>query len=123
MDALTLLTADHNRVRGLFSRFSAAEESDDTATMGRLAEEFARELDVHTTIGELFPQVSSATSGEELDSVAERLEARKAELGAPVLADKQHLTLEQLRQLASEQDIPGRSSMSHDQLAAAVSPA
>jgi hemerythrin superfamily protein len=189
MDVLTLLTADHNRVRGLFSRFSAAQESDDTATMGRLAEEIARELDVHTTIeetvfypwarglteeiassvdegleehhvvkvlmgevaglepgaddwvaklkvvienvehhageeeSELFPQVSSATSGEELESVAEGLEARKAELGAPVLADKQHLTLEQLRQLASDQDIPGRSSMSHDQLAAAVSPA
>ena len=27
MDALTLLTADHNRVRGLFARFTSAKEA------------------------------------------------------------------------------------------------
>ena len=54
--------------------------------------------------------------------MADRLEARKAELGAPVLADKQHLTNEQLRELATEQEIPGRSSMDRDELAATVSP-
>ena len=31
MDALELLTADHNRVRGLFTRFQAAEGSNDEA--------------------------------------------------------------------------------------------
>ena len=29
MDALQLLTADHNRVRGLFTRFRSAQEADD----------------------------------------------------------------------------------------------
>ena len=41
MDALDLLTADHNRVRGLFARFKEAQEADDTATMGTLADEGA----------------------------------------------------------------------------------
>ncbi|MDD9368585.1 MAG: hemerythrin domain-containing protein [Acidimicrobiales bacterium] len=187
MDAVTLLTADHNRVRGLFARFSTAEESGDTQAMAALVDEIARELEVHTDIeetvfypwshdlsdeiadvvdeglqehhvakvllyeilagepgsdewvakvkvlmenvehhaseeeSELFPPVRGAARGE-LDDVAERLEARKAELGAPVLADKQGLTNEQLRELASAQEIPGRSSMDHDELAATVSP-
>ena len=33
MDCLDLLTADHNRVRGLFKRFKDAESSDDMETM------------------------------------------------------------------------------------------
>jgi hypothetical protein len=41
---------------------------------------------------------------------------------APVVADKQDLTTAQLHDMASEQKIPGRSSMDHDELAAAVSP-
>jgi hemerythrin-like domain-containing protein len=188
MDALKLLTADHNRVRGLFARFTAAEEAGDVATMATLAQRIEVELDVHTDIeetvfypwarglseeiaevvdegveehhvakvllgeigeidsgadewvakakvlmenvehhaaeeeSELFPQIRSAARGDDLDTVADRLEARKAELGAPVLADKQHLTNEQLRELATEQEIPGRSSMDPDELAATVSP-
>ena len=59
---------------------------------------------------------------DDLDQVGDDLEARKAELGAPVLADKQSLTNEQLRELATAQEIPGRSSMDHDELAATVSP-
>ena len=37
MDALTLLTADHNRVRGLFTRFQAAHEAEDQATAVQVA--------------------------------------------------------------------------------------
>ncbi len=188
MDALTLLTADHNRVRGLFARFTSAKEAEDTATMGELATLIDHELEVHTTIeeevfypwardlsddiaevidegieehhvvkvllgevaeltpeddewvakmtviienvehhaeeeeSEMFPQIRSASSGDDLEAVADRLEARKAELGAPVLADKQDLTMDELRRLASDQEIPGRSSMDHDELAATVSP-
>lgn len=187
MDALMLLTADHNRVRGLFARFSSAEESGDTQAMASLVEEIALELEVHTDIEEtvfypwardlsdeiadvvdegieehhvakvlleeirdgepgsdqwvakvkvlmenvehhageeesdLFPPIRGAAQ-KQLDDMAEHLEARKAELGAPVLADKQGLTNEQLRELASAQEIPGRSSMNHDELAATVSP-
>lgn len=188
MDALTLLTADHNRVRGLFTRFSQAQQAEDPATMAELGEQIARELDVHTTIeetvfypwartlsdeiattvdegieehhvakvlldeiagltpgdddwtakmsvlienvehhaeeeeSEMFPKISSAAGGRDLDGVADDLEAKKAELGAPVLADKVDLTTEELRRMASDQAIPGRSSMDHDELAATVSP-
>jgi hemerythrin superfamily protein len=187
MDALKLLTADHNRVRGLFARFSSAEESGDTEAMAALVEEIDRELEVHTDIeetvfypwardlsdeigdvvdegleehhvakvllgeireiepgsdewvakvkvlmenvehhageeeSEMFPPVRGAAQSD-LEDLGERLEARKLELGAPVLADKQGLTNEQLRELATAQEIPGRSSMDHDELAATVSP-
>jgi hypothetical protein len=69
MDSTALLTADHNRVRGLFTRFK---------------------------------------------------EARKARLGAPTMADKEHLSVDDLRRLAQDQDIPGRSSMDREELLATV---
>jgi hemerythrin superfamily protein len=52
MDALTLLTADHNRVRGLFTRFHEAKNSGDTTQLGELAEKIFFELKVHTDIEE-----------------------------------------------------------------------
>jgi hypothetical protein len=58
----------------------------------------------------------------ELSAQAQRLESRKAELGAPTLADKDHLTVEELRRLAQDQEIPGRSDMDRDQLLATVAP-
>jgi hemerythrin superfamily protein len=188
MDALTLLVADHNRVRGLFARFSAADEAGDTATMAALMDKMQRELEVHTDIeevvfypwarklsddiadvvaegieehhvaktllaeisdstagdddwvakvkvlienvehhakeeeDELFPQIRSASNTDTLDDLATNLEARKAELGAPTLADKADLSNDRLHELATEQEIPGRSSMNQDELAATVSP-
>ena len=188
MDALDLLTGDHNRVRGLFTRFKSAKESDDLATMTTLATKILEELKVHTTIEEeifypelqdvndeihesitegyeehhvvdnlmteissmepnteewaakvtvlienvehhaeeeettLFPKVRTATSGELRTSLAERMEARKAQLGAPTMADKEGLPKKMLIDLAKEQEIPGRSKMSTDELAAAVDP-
>jgi hemerythrin superfamily protein len=188
MDALTLLTADHNRVRGLFARFQEAEKSGDVAEMADLAHTIDVELTVHTDIEEtvfypwahglsgdiaevvdegieehhvvktlldeirdlepgappwvakvtvvienvvhhaaeeeteLFPQVRGATDAGARDRLGHDLEARKTTLGAPVLADKQDLTNEQLHDMATEQKIPGRSSMDHDELAATVSP-
>jgi hemerythrin-like domain-containing protein len=188
MDALKLLTADHNRVRGLFTRFRSAEESGDTETMASLYPEIDHELEVHTDIeetvfypwahglsediadvvdegieehhvakvlqgeirdlspgddtwvakmtvlienvehhaeeeeAEMFPPLRSRLSEDHLESVGQRLEARKAELGAPVLADKIDLTKEELLDLAREQEIPGRSSMSQEELAATVAP-
>jgi hemerythrin superfamily protein len=188
MDALLLLTADHNRVRGLFARFEAAEESDDTEEMGTLATKILEELAVHTTIEEqvfypavdqadeevhevvvegieehhvvkelakeiqalepgdevwvakmkvmmenvehhadeeeqeLFPEVRKALDSATLEDLGQRLEALKAELGAPTVADKEHFTVEQLHELARDQEIPGRSSMDRDELVATVSP-
>jgi len=71
---------------------------------------------------ELFPPVRGASDAETLRRLADDLEARKAELGAPTLADKVGLTNEQLHELATAQEIPGRSSMDHEELAATVNP-
>ena len=188
MDAIELLKGDHDRVRGLFTKFKSAKESDDVAEMSTLASKILTELEVHTTIEEeifypelkelsdeikdsitegyeehhvakgvmeeisamepnaedwaakvtvlieniehhaeeeeqnLFPKVRSNTSAEARESLAERMEARKAELGAPTLADKIDLTGAQLTELAKEQEIPGRSKMSTDELRMAVAP-
>ena len=189
MDALSLLTADHNRVRGLFARFQTAEEEKDTATMTELAARIIVELEVHTTIEEeifypeiqgadeelkdtvdegieehhvaktligeikmltteddawvakmkvliesvehhaeeeeqeMFPETRKNFDKAALEDLAVRLEARKAELGAPTAADKEHLSTEQLKELAKEQEIPGRSSMDREELVATVDPA
>jgi len=189
MDALALLTADHNRVRGLFARFQASEESGDSALMADLAKTIVTELEVHATIEEevFYPRISAASEeltdtvdegieehhvakmlmeetkslppdddawaakmkvliegvehhvGEEeeemfplcrkaldkaaLDDLGQRLEARKAQLGAPTVADKEHLSTEELQELAREQQIPGRSSMAREELVATVAPA
>jgi len=189
MDALALLTADHNRVRGLFARFQEAEEAEDTGQLTTLAETILTELEVHATIEEeifypevsaaddeirdtvtegveehhvvkvlaqeiqqlepgdetwvakckvlienvehhaeeeeteLFPQVRKALAGDALVDLAVRMEARKAALGAPTVEDKAHLSVEELKRLAQEQQIPGRSSMDREELVATVAPA
>jgi hemerythrin superfamily protein len=188
MDALELLTADHNRVRGLFSRFKEADEHDRDAEAAELAGKIVEELEVHTTIEEeifypavhdeseelgdlvdegleehhvaktligelgsldaggdewtakmkvlienvehhakeeeeeMFPKVRSASDADTRNALAERLEARKAELGAPTAADKERLSTDELREKASEQQIPGRSKMDRDELVATVAP-
>jgi hemerythrin superfamily protein len=74
MDALELLTADHNRVRGLFTRFQAAEGSDD-GEAAQLAATIFSELEVHTKIEEeiFYPTISSLND-EIHDLVAEGIE-------------------------------------------------
>lgn len=52
MNALDLLIADHNRFRGMFSRFRAAHEAADAETMIELAGKVFEDLEVHTTIEE-----------------------------------------------------------------------
>lgn len=189
MDAITLLTADHNRVRGMFTRFKEAHEAEDTTTMIEVAGKVFEELKVHTTIEEeifypavkegsaelsevvdegieehnvvdhlmeelgqveaggdewtakmmvlienvehhaqeeeqeMFPQVRSACGPDVTEKLAPQLESRKKQLGAPVLEDKIDLTKEELMSLAQEQQIPGRSKMGHEELAATVAPA
>ena len=188
MNALDLLIADHNRVRGLFKRFKEAKDSEDETKMIELAGKIFDELTVHTTIEEeifypavrdtnedisetvdeglqehhvvkglmeelgevepageewvakmavlienvehhaeeeekeMFPPIRSRRDADELTALAEQLEDRKSSLGAPVLADKIDLTKEELVKLAQEQEIPGRSTMSQEELAATVAP-
>ena len=187
MDALELLTADHNRVRGLFARFQAAEGEND-AQAARLAEKIFTELDVHTNIEEqlfypmvtklneeihdlvtegleehhvvdslmeeikgltpsdehwaakmkvlienvehhaeeeeeeLFPKVRKAMDENARTELGRQLEARKAQMGAPTAADKEHFSTEELNRLAREQEIPGRSNMNREELLATVAP-
>ena len=187
MDALELLTADHNRVRGLFTRFKAAEGSND-AQAAQLAKMIFEELEVHTKIEEeifypaitklsdeihelvtegleehhvvdnlmeevraltpsdeewaakvkvlienvehhaeeeeeeMFPLVRKALGDDARTELGRQLEARKASLGAPTAADKEHMSTEELQRLASEQEIPGRSSMKREELLATVAP-
>ena len=186
MDAHDLLIADHNRVRGLFTRCKAASEQDDVVTMEGLVRTIVDELVVHTTIEEeiyypaitdltdeihdivaegvqehhvakqlmgeldgvepgsdawvakvkvlmegvehhageeekeMFPPVRKAMSGDDLATLGDRLQRRKAELGAAApLID---LTKEELLVKAREQQIPGRSKMSRGELAITVDP-
>jgi hemerythrin superfamily protein len=71
---------------------------------------------------DLFPKVRSATTAEQRKQWGEQLDLRKGELGAPTLADRSDLSAKQVHDLAGEQDIPGRSKMSTDDLRATVSP-
>jgi iron-sulfur cluster repair protein YtfE (RIC family) len=187
MDALQLLTADHNRVRGLFKRFEAAEGEND-AQAARLATMIFQELDIHTKIEEeifyptvtklddqihelvtegieehhvvdrlmqevrglspsdeewaakmkvlienvehhaeeeeqeMFPLIRKACDNDFRTELGQRLEARKAALGAPTAADKEMLSTEELQRLAREQEIPGRSRMNREELVATVAP-
>jgi hemerythrin-like domain-containing protein len=170
MNALDLLIADHNRVRGLFKRYRSQKEGENEPLMLATTDKIFTELEVHTTIeeeifypfahdvtegvgetvnegiqehhvakvlmkelaeltpgaddwvakmavlienverhaleeeSEMFPPIRSHVSSDRFDDIAERLESRKAELGAPTLADKIDLTKD-------EGGRAGRSSM------------
>jgi len=75
MDAIELLTQDHNEVRSLFEQFKSAHEAEDTDRMKEVAGKVFAELDVHTTIEEeiFYPAVRG--EDDELDeSVDEGLQ-------------------------------------------------
>ena len=189
MDALDLLTADHNRVRGLFSQFKDAEEADKTAEQAELAGKIVEELEIHTTIeeeifypavhdlsseigdlvdegleehhvaktligelpsleagsdqwvakvkvlieavehhaeeeeDEMFPKVRSATDASKRE--ASRREARGTEGRARRVRRRRQRRIAASPSSArrrSEQEIPGRSKMDRDELAATVKP-
>jgi len=116
MDAITLLTADHNRVRGLFSRFKAAEETDKTPTMLQVSEKIVAELTVHTTIEEeiFYPATSDASEevhklineGLEEHAVAKRLieELLDVEAGGEEWVAKMTVIIESVEHHAEEEE-------------------
>ncbi len=71
---------------------------------------------------EMFPKVRSNSDSARREELGDQLEAKKADLGAPTLADKVLMTKQELSEKAKEQEIPGRSSMDHDELAATIAP-
>ena len=188
MDCLELLTADHNRVRGLFKRCKDAEERDDIESMKLLTAKIVEELLIHMTIEEeifypamrgeseeisdtvyegveehhvaktlvrelaemapegeqwkakvkvliesvehhadeeesdMFPPVRSKTTAEQREALGVRLANRKVALGAPPMEEALDLTVAELKEKAKEQEIPGRSKMGKEELAATVDP-
>ena len=72
MDAIELLTADHDEVRGLFEQFRQAMEAEDMDRMKDLQRQIFAELETHTRIEEeiFYPAVRDADEeelGEEVD--------------------------------------------------------
>ena len=132
MDAITLLTADHNRVRGLFSRFKTAEENDNTDTMIEVGGKIVEELTVHTTIEEeiFYPAISESSEevhklvneGFEEHSVAKRLidELGSVEAGGEEWVAKMTVIIESVEHHAEEEEkemFPGiKRNISKDQL-------
>jgi hemerythrin superfamily protein len=186
MDCLDLLIADHNRFRGIFSRFQDVQEAHDVAAMSDLATRMSEDLATHSTIEEeifypavrdlsekigetvdeglqehhvadvleeeikalapgddewvakmtvliesvehhideeeeeLFPAVRSATDADCREELGLRMDQRRQALGFPTVEKREQLTAEELRELARQQEIPGRSQMAKQDLAAAV---
>ncbi len=66
MDALELLTSDHDKARELFMEFRAAVKDDDTTKIADLTARIFEELETHTTIEErvFYPAVKKAGASE-----------------------------------------------------------
>lgn len=71
---------------------------------------------------EMFPKVRTALGADGLKKLAAALTAKKKELGAPTAELVIDLTKAELMEKAQAQEIPGRSSMDHDELALTVDP-
>ncbi len=72
MDAISVLTDDHHKARGLFTAFRAASDADDAEQMGQVAEKIFEELDTHTAIEErvFYPAVKKA-GGSKLEELTD----------------------------------------------------
>jgi hemerythrin superfamily protein len=73
MDAIQLLTADHDEVRGLFEQFRQAHEAEDMDRMKELQKQIFSELETHTRIEEdiFYPAVRETDEEELAESVDE----------------------------------------------------
>jgi hemerythrin-like domain-containing protein len=111
---------EHNVVKQLAAEVGVVAPEDETwaAKMKVMIENVEHHAEEEET--ELWSLVRKALDTTALADLGDRLEARKAELGAPTVADKEHLTTEELKELAKEQEIPGRSSMDREELVATV---
>ena len=69
---------------------------------------------------ELFPPVRGATEASFREELGQKMDARRSQMGFPTVDEREQLTVEELKELATEQEIAGRSTMSKQELAAAV---
>jgi hemerythrin superfamily protein len=76
MDAIQLLTADHDEVRGLFEQFRQANEAEDMDRMKELQKQIFSELETHTRIEEdiFYPAVRETDEEEITETVDEGIQ-------------------------------------------------
>jgi hemerythrin superfamily protein len=76
MDAIELLKADHDKVRGLFEEFKTAQEADDEARLRELKDQIFSELETHTRLEEdiFYPAVRDLDEEEMTETVAEGIQ-------------------------------------------------
>ncbi len=117
MDAIELLTQDHNEVRALFEEFRAASEEEDASKMGELTEKIFQELTVHTAIEEeiFYPAVRDA-DGKELSETTDESyeehhvvdllmgEIRQLQPGDDVFKAKMTVLMENVEHHAKEEE-------------------
>jgi hemerythrin superfamily protein len=102
------------------ARLVSPEEPEWAAKLSVLIENVEHHAGEEET--ELFPQVRSATDAATRAKWADQFETMKAQRNAPTRAVADKLTTEELRRRAREQQIPGRSTMTRDDLVATVDP-
>ena len=73
MDALKLLTSDHEKVRGLFEEFRSAKDAEDKERMRSLQKSIFEELETHTRIEEdiFYPAVRELGDDDLTETVTE----------------------------------------------------
>ena len=76
MDAIDVLTSDHDTVSGLFEQFEKAKEADDMDRMRQLQKEIFSELETHTRIEEdiFYPAVRDLGVDDLTETVAEGIQ-------------------------------------------------
>jgi hemerythrin superfamily protein len=76
MDAIELLTSDHDEVREMFEQFRAAKEAEDTGQMRSLQQQIFDELETHTRIEEdvFYPAVKALGVEDLTETVGEGIQ-------------------------------------------------
>ena len=76
MDAIELLTSDHDEVRGLFDQFREAKDAEDTDRMRELQTKIFSELETHSRIEEdiFYPAVRDLGDEDLTETVAEGIQ-------------------------------------------------
>lgn len=116
MDAITLLTKDHDEVRGLFEQFRSAQEAEDVEAMAATVATIFAELEVHTTIEEeIFYPAARGTTDEVDETLDESLqehhvvevlmeEMKAIEVGSDVWVAKMTVLIENVEHHAEEEE-------------------
>lgn len=113
---------EHHVIDLLIAECRAMERADEewVAKVGVLMENVEHHL--REEEDDMFPKARRVFSADRLREMGDALDRAKARRGAPTTADTMDLTVDELEEKAREQQIAGRSTMNHDELAAAVNP-